>query len=65
VGSGNDVKVCEMRIPLSSVAIQGYELGQKAGRMALRMAGKSGFKGTRKVLVMPQLVERGIRLRPR
>jgi LacI family transcriptional regulator len=64
VGSGNDVRLCEMRVPLSSVAIPGHEVGQKAGRMALRLAANGGT-GVRKVLVAPQLVERGSRKRPR
>ena len=58
VGSGNESKLCEMRVPLSSVAIPGLEVGQKAGRMALRLVAKSDGTGTRKVLVSPKLVER-------
>jgi LacI family transcriptional regulator len=65
VGSGNDVRLCEMRVPLSSVAIQGREVGQKAGRMALRLVAKSENAGARKVLVAPLLVERGVRRRQR
>jgi LacI family transcriptional regulator len=65
VGCGNEVRLCEMRVPLSSVATQGHEVGQKAGRMALRLVAKSDGAGLRKALVTPQLVERGVRRRPR
>jgi LacI family transcriptional regulator len=58
VGSGNETKLCEMRVPLSSVAISGQEIGQKAGRMALRLAGKSDGTAIRKVLISPKLIER-------
>lgn len=58
VGSGNESKLCEMRVPLSSVAIPGLEVGQKAGRMALRLVAKSDSTAIRKVLVSPKLVER-------
>ena len=64
VGSGNDAQLCEMRVPLSSVAIPGHEVGLKAGRIALRLVGNGGAV-VRKVLVAPQLVERGSRKRPR
>jgi LacI family transcriptional regulator len=58
VGSGNDTKLCEMRVPLSSVAISGQEVGLKAGRMALRLVAKSDGPGARKVLVSPKLIVR-------
>lgn len=58
VGSGNDVLLCEMRTPLSSIDIAGREIGQKAGRMALRLIGEGKASGSRKVLVAPRLVKR-------
>jgi LacI family transcriptional regulator len=64
VGCGNETGLCEMRVPLSSVATQGHEVGQKAGRMAIRLA-TNGGKGSRKVLVAPQLVGRAVRRRTR
>jgi LacI family transcriptional regulator len=64
VGSGDDTRLCEMRVPLSSVSIQGHEVGQRAGRMALRLAANHST-ATRKVLVAPRLVERGKRRRSR
>jgi LacI family transcriptional regulator len=64
VGSGDDAKLCEMRVPISSVAIPGHEVGLKAGRMALRLISNAGT-GARKVLVAPHLVVRGSRKRAR
>ena len=58
VGSGNDGRVCEMKVPLTSVDLAGHEVGQKAGRMALRLVTGSSGAGTRRVLVSPWLVER-------
>jgi DNA-binding LacI/PurR family transcriptional regulator len=58
VGSGNDSQLCEMRVPLSSVAIPGQEVGQKAGRMALQLVTKSNGAGARRALVSPKLIER-------
>jgi LacI family transcriptional regulator len=65
VGSGNETKLCEMRVPLSSVAIPGQEVGQKAGRMALRLVAKSDGTGIRKILVSPKLIERSSSRRSR
>lgn len=58
VGCGNESQLCEMRVPLSSVAIPGQEVGQKAGRMALQLLTKSNEAGARKVFVSPKLIER-------
>ena len=58
VGSGNDSSVCEMRVPLSSVDVAEYEVGQRSGRMAVKLASPGGGAGARKVLVSPKLVER-------
>lgn len=58
VGCGNEIKLCQMRIPLSSVVTLGQEVGQKAGRMALRLITNSDRPGIRKVLVSPKLIER-------
>jgi LacI family transcriptional regulator len=65
VGSGNETKLCEMRVPLSSVSIPGQEVGQKAGRMALRLITKSEGSGARRVLVSPKLIERSSSRRSR
>jgi LacI family transcriptional regulator len=58
LGSGNDPLLCQMRVPLSSIDISGQEMGQKAGRMALRMIGGAPNSATRKVLVAPRIVQR-------
>lgn len=58
VGCGNETRLCEMRIALSSIDTAGHEVGQKAGRAALRQI--SGATGTtsRKILITPKLVKR-------
>lgn len=58
-GCGNETRLCEMRVGLSSVDTAGYEVGQRAGRMALRMSsGESNGTGGRRVLVSPRMVRR-------
>jgi len=58
LGSGNDPLLCEMRIPLSSIELSGHEIGQKAGRMALRIIRGGTTTAARKVLVAPRLIQR-------
>ena len=58
VGSGNDSKLCQMRVPLSTVEIPAYEIGQRAGRMALRLVSDMNAAGPRNVLVSPKLLVR-------
>jgi len=58
VGCGDDALLCGMRIPLTSVDIGQRELGQRAGRMALRAIVKGGSKGPQRVLVKPKLIMR-------
>ncbi len=58
VGCGDDVLLCEMRIPLTSVDTGERDLGQCAGRIALRAIAKSGGKGPQRVLVSPKLIRR-------
>jgi LacI family transcriptional regulator len=58
IGSGNETKVCEMRIALSSVDTAGHEVGQKAGRVALRLVSGNGGSEARKILIHPKLVKR-------
>jgi LacI family transcriptional regulator len=65
VGCGNETKLCEMRVPLSSVSVPGQEVGQKAGRMALRLVATGDGTGTRKVLISPKLIERSSSRRSR
>ena len=58
VGCGDDALLCGMRIPLTSVDTGERDLGQRAGRMALRAIGKSVGKGPQRVMVKPKLVRR-------
>ena len=58
IGSGNEVRLCEMRVPLSSIDTAGYEVGQSAGRTALRRISGAAGSGARNVLVPPKLVLR-------
>jgi LacI family transcriptional regulator len=58
IGCGNDALLCEMAIPLSSIDIGGHELGQKAGRLALRVIASGHRAGTHRVLVTPKLIRR-------
>jgi LacI family transcriptional regulator len=58
IGSGNEARLCEMRVPLSSIDTAGYEVGQSAGRIALRRISETTGTGIRNVLVAPKLVPR-------
>jgi LacI family transcriptional regulator len=58
IGCGNDALLCEMAIPLSSIDLGGHELGQKAGRLALRVIASGHRAGTHNVLVTPKLIQR-------
>jgi DNA-binding LacI/PurR family transcriptional regulator len=58
VGCGDDLLLCAMRIPLTSIDIAGHELGMKAGQLALRAIGNGSRKAAQKVLVKPKLVKR-------
>jgi len=57
-GCGNDSLLCDMRVPLTSIDLCSREIGQKAGRMALRLnAAEKGSSG-RVSLLKPRLVKR-------
>jgi LacI family transcriptional regulator len=58
VGCGDDALLCAMRIPLTSICLCERELGQKAGRMALRAMGSSKISGPHRVLIKPKLIKR-------
>jgi LacI family transcriptional regulator len=58
VGCGNDPALCAMRIPLTSIDIAGGELGERAGKLALRAIQNGGGNGSNHVLVKPRLVKR-------
>jgi LacI family transcriptional regulator len=63
IGSGNEVRLCEMRVSLSSIDTAGYEVGQSAGRTALRRLSGAAGSGARNVLIAPKLVVRGSSIR--
>jgi LacI family transcriptional regulator len=57
-GCGNDPLLCHMRIPLTSVDPGGGELGERAGKLALRLvAGKKG-RGASSALLKAKIVKR-------
>lgn len=58
VGCGDDAALCEMQIPLTSMNTVERDLGQRAGRVALRAIAKGGGRGPQRVLVKPKLVRR-------
>jgi LacI family transcriptional regulator len=58
IGCGNEVLLGEIGIPLSSIDLRGYELGQRAGRLALRVIAPGRKPGTHKILVPPKLIKR-------
>jgi LacI family transcriptional regulator len=58
VGCGDDALLCGMRFPLTSIGLGERELGQKAGRLALRAIENKNAGGMHRVLVKPKLVKR-------
>lgn len=58
VGCGDDPILCGMRIPLTSINVSGVELGERAGKLALRAIQNGNGNGSQKVLVKPRLVKR-------
>jgi LacI family transcriptional regulator, galactose operon repressor len=58
VGCGDDALLCGMRVPLSSIALGEREVGQRAGRLALRAIGGANAGGMNRVLVKPKLLKR-------
>ena len=57
-GCGNDTLLCDMRVPLTSVDLCSHEIGQRAGRMALRLSTPGKSAAGRGSLVKPKLVRR-------
>jgi LacI family transcriptional regulator, galactose operon repressor len=57
-GCGNDPVLCHMRIPLTSVDTGGREIGEQAGKLALRLIGEQKGKGAHFLLLKPKLVKR-------
>lgn len=57
-GCGNDPLLCHMRIPLTSVDINGEDVGEKAGQLALRLVGHPRGRGAQAIRLKPKLVKR-------
>ncbi len=58
VGCGDDPLLCAMKIPLTSIDIEGRELGIKAAQLALRVIGNGSRSRAHRVLVKPRLIKR-------
>lgn len=58
VGCGDDPQLCRLRIPLTSIDTGGQELGDKAGKLAVRLLSSTNGKGTQRILVKPKVVKR-------
>jgi LacI family transcriptional regulator len=58
VGCGDDPLLCGMKIPLTSINLCERELGQRAGRLALRAIGGGNSNAMHRALVKPKLVKR-------
>jgi LacI family transcriptional regulator len=58
VGCGDDPLLCLMKTPLSSVDTGELEIGERAGRMAVRAIGRNKGKALPRLLVKPRLVLR-------
>ncbi len=58
VGCGNDPLLCRMRVPLTSIDIGGRELGEYAGKLALRAINNGRGDGGRNSFVKPKMVKR-------
>jgi LacI family transcriptional regulator len=57
VGCGDDPLLCGLQIPLTSIDVGGRELGERAGKLALRTIGGDS-KGLQNVQVRPKLIKR-------
>jgi LacI family transcriptional regulator, galactose operon repressor len=58
VGCGDDPLLCAMRVPLTSMNLSGCELGDGAGKLALRAIASRNRYGARNLMVKPKLVKR-------
>lgn len=58
IGCGNDARLCEMRIPLSSVELSSAEIGERAAKLALKLLAKDKPAKVKSVVVSPTLVVR-------
>ncbi|MCU1322501.1 MAG: transcriptional regulator, LacI family [Acidobacteriaceae bacterium] len=58
IGCGNDPKLCEMRIPLSSVDFSLGEIGEQTAKLVLKLLASNGPSKVKSVEVSPTLVVR-------
>lgn len=58
VGCGNLPSTRELRVPLSSVDLSGYEVGQRTAKLALRALSAKGVAAARNLLLSPNMVVR-------
>jgi LacI family transcriptional regulator len=58
IGCGNEVLLGEIEISLTSIDLRWHELGQKAGRQALRVIASGQKSGNHKIFVTPKVVKR-------
>jgi len=58
IGCGNDARLCEMRIPLSSVELSSGEIGERAAKLALKLLSKDKPAKLKSVVISPTLVVR-------
>lgn len=58
IGCGNLPSTREMRVPLSSVDLSGYEAGQRTAKLALRALSAKGVTADRNLMVSPRMVVR-------
>jgi len=58
VGCGNLPSTREMRVPLSSVDLSGYEVGQRTAKLVLRALSAKGVAADRNLMLSPRMVVR-------
>jgi LacI family transcriptional regulator len=58
IGCGNDIRLCEMRIPLSSVDLSSGEIGEQTAKLTLKLLSKNRTAKLKCVVVSPTLVVR-------
>jgi LacI family transcriptional regulator len=58
IGCGNDARLCEMRIPLSSVDLSSSEIGERVAKLALKLMLQKQPVKVKSIVVSPTLVVR-------
>ncbi|HEX3985690.1 MAG TPA: LacI family DNA-binding transcriptional regulator [Acidobacteriaceae bacterium] len=57
-GCGNDPLLCTMGTPLTSIDTGGQDVGERAGKLALRLVGHPKGRGAQTILLKPKVVKR-------